>query len=104
MRSARRGLPPNILRDQSTVLAMVRVYCADAHGSPRNEPCADCAALLEYAHARLTRCPYGTAKTTSRHCPTHCYRPRERAAMRDVMRRAGPRMLWRHPFLVLHHL
>jgi len=99
-----RHAPANIVRDQQTVTAMVRVYCADAHGSPRGEPCGECRSLVEYAQARLAHCPYGAAKTTCRECPIHCYRPRERAAMRDVMRHAGPRMLWRHPLLALRHL
>ena len=30
-------------------------------------------------------------------CPTHCYAPKEREAIREVMRWAGPRMIWYAP-------
>lgn len=97
-----RALPLNIQRDQRTVAAMVRIYCAGRHGG--DSLCAACAALLEYADERLARCPFEEEKTTCRDCPIHCYKPPERTAMKDVMRYAGPRMLLRHPILAIRHL
>jgi hypothetical protein len=97
-------LPLNIVRDQRTVEAMVRVYCRHAHPATGEAPCPPCAELLAYAEARLARCPFGDQKTTCRECPIHCYRPAERARMRVVMKSAGPRMLWRHPLLAVRHL
>jgi len=102
--SAPRSWPPNIARDFATVSAMVRIYCHDKHGTPRGELCCACAALTDYAAMRLEKCPYGTEKTTCRECPIHCYKPAERATMRDVMIYAGPRMLVRHPLLAVRHL
>lgn len=96
-------VPANIRRDARTVAAMVRIYCAGKHGR-RATLCAPCEALLCYADDRLTKCPFGEEKTTCRDCPIHCYRPVERTAMKDVMRYAGPRMLWRHPLLAIRHL
>ncbi len=101
-RSSRR-LPDNIVWDIATVAAMVEIYCRDKHQADR-DLCPDCAALLAYALLRLEKCPYGADKTTCRVCPTHCYRPAQRALMAGVMRYAGPRMLWRHPWLALRHL
>lgn len=96
--------PPNIVLDARTVSAMVRTFCRDVHGHSSGGLCEACAALLEYAEQRLARCPFGPEKTTCRECPIHCYRPAQRSAMKDVMRQAGPRMLWRHPWLALRHL
>ena len=96
--------PPNIVRDSRTIAAMVRIYCRDFHGLRGGVLCDACAALLDYADLRLSRCPFGPEKTTCRECVIHCYRPAERAAMKDVMRHAGPRMLWRHPCLAIRHL
>ena len=50
--------PGRIEREKRTVAAMVRIYCrAHGHGRAKDEAlCAECAALLEYSHARLTRC------------------------------------------------
>lgn len=95
-------VPFNIRMDKRTVSAMVRIYCRGAHGNV-GDFCSDCKTLLDYAHARLERCPFGHRKTTCAKCPIHCYRPRERDAMRRVMRDAGRRMFPRHPWLTLWH-
>ena len=95
--------PAPIVLEKKTVAAMVAIYCHDHHDQ-RNGLCAECQALLSYSHGRLDRCPYGGEKPVCRECPIHCYRPTERAAMRGVMRHAGPKMLLRHPWLALLHL
>jgi hypothetical protein len=102
--AARPDLPRNIQLDLQTVSAMVRLYCKREHAASANALCDRCAALLAYAEARLAICPFGDEKTTCRECPVHCYRPAERAEMKVVMREAGPRMLWRHPWLAIRHL
>ena len=63
---------------------MVGLYCRKKEGYPI--PCAECAALIRYAHDRLDRCVFGEAKTSCRRCPVHCYRPAMREKMRRVMR------------------
>jgi hypothetical protein len=97
------GIPRAIATEKKTVAAMVRIYCAGHHDAA-GVPCATCAALQRYSHARLDACPYGVDKPTCRECPIHCYRPPEREAMREVMRFAGPRMMLRHPWLSVVHL
>jgi hypothetical protein len=82
---------------------MVHLFCRDRHGRP-HALCRECDTLARYADARLERCPFGSSKTTCRVCPVHCYRPAERAAMKVVMSQAGPKMLYRHPWLALRHL
>lgn len=84
---------------------MVRIYCAEhRHEAPDGCTCATCRDLLAYAHQRLDRCPYGDDKPSCKACPIHCYQPARREEMRQVMREAGPRMLWRHPWLAIVHL
>jgi hypothetical protein len=95
-------IPRVIAREKKTVQAMVRIYCADHHGG--GALCESCRGLLDYSHQRLDHCPYGEEKPTCKECPVHCYKPDRRAEMRDVMRYAGPRMLWRHPWLAVVHL
>jgi hypothetical protein len=97
-------VPGNIRRDRKTVAAMMRIYCRDRHGRPHGSLCQDCTDLAGYADVRLVKCPFGSRKTTCRVCPIHCYRPAERAAMKVVMRDAGPKMLSEHPWLALRHL
>ncbi len=87
-----------------TVAAMVRITCHDRHGTRGDDLCETCRRLLSYAYERLACCPFGAIKTTCRECPIHCYKPAERTAMKDVMRHAGPQMIWRHPALAIRHL
>jgi hypothetical protein len=88
--------------DIKTVEAMIRLYCKHHH---KGEPlCTDCEELFAYAQARLSRCPLKADKPTCQNCPIHCYSQEMRDAVAQVMRFAGPRMLFHHPLLALRHL
>lgn len=81
---------------------MIDIYCR-AHHAAGATPCDECGRLLEYAFCRLDRCPFGADKTPCARCPVHCYSPAMRERIKEVMRYAGPRMLYRHPILALLH-
>ncbi|ASK54071.1 nitrous oxide-stimulated promoter family protein [Vibrio tarriae] len=91
-----------LLTEFRTVQAMIAIYCRDHH--QKTGMCSECLALMEYAETRLDRCPYGEEKPTCNRCPIHCYKPEQKAMMREVMRYAGPRMLLPHPILSFRHL
>lgn len=98
---------PRLKREFNTLAAMLRIHCHDHHGAaaPGEQGlCAECGELLAYARKRLVNCPFGVDKPTCANCQIHCYGPRQREAVRTVMRHAGPRMLLRHPVLALAHL
>ena len=97
-----RPTTPRLLRELQTIEAMTRIYCADHHGSAR--PCADCQALMTYAAKRLAVCTFGEDKPVCAKCQVHCYGKVMRDKVREVMRYAGPRMIWRHPWLALMHV
>ena len=82
---------------------MVAIYCRNRHKS-REIPCAECAALLDYARRRLDNCPFQEIKPACNDCLVHCYSARMRERVKSVMRYAGPRMMLRHPWLALMHL
>jgi hypothetical protein len=82
---------------------MVALYCHDQHGTNK-ELCAECSAMHDYALMRLARCPFQEGKTTCAKCAVHCYKPQMREQIRQVMRYAGPRMMWRHPLMAIQHL
>jgi hypothetical protein len=88
-------------REWETVSAMLRIYCRDVHGESL---CPDCQALMSYVELRLDRCRFGKDKPTCAKCPVHCYRRQRREEIKAVMRYAGPRMMWEHPWLSLRHL
>ena len=89
--------------ERQTLKTMIALYCRDQH-KPQEGLCAECAALQEYALARLERCTFGAGKPKCAACPIHCYKPAMRDAIRVVMRYAGPRMLARHPVLAVRHM
>ena len=89
-------------REMKTVRAMIALYCRDRHGT-RRDLCRDCCCLWGYAQRRVDRCPFRGEKPTCVSCTVHCYSPAMRDRIREVMRYAGPRMIWRHPVLALWH-
>ena len=93
---------PRRSRELRTIVAVVSVYCRGNHRR-HAELCSGCVELTEYARKRLERCPFQDRKPTCATCPIHCYQPRIREQVRAVMRYSGPRLLWRHPILMLRH-
>jgi len=81
---------------------MIRLYCRDLHGT-KTDLCSACLELLTYSTERLAQCPFQQGKTTCARCPVHCFRSAMRGKIQAVMRQAGPRMPYRHPFLALCH-
>jgi len=92
-----------LARERRTLKVMLALYCRDHH-HPERGLCDECATLSAYAERRLDLCVYGGDKPTCLNCPMHCYQPRMRERVKDVMRYAGPRMLKRHPILAVRHL
>ncbi len=90
-------------RERAVVTQMIGVYCRGNHATARGQLCDECAALTEYAQARIGRCPFMATKTFCSQCKVHCYAPAQRQAIKDVMRYAGPRMLLHHPIMTVHH-
>ncbi|MES9862577.1 MAG: nitrous oxide-stimulated promoter family protein [Candidatus Thiodiazotropha sp. LLP2] len=96
-------MSPRIKREQKTIAAMMVIYCRDYHHS-NGKLCSECENLLDYAERRLESCPFKSEKPACNHCTVHCYSKQMRTRVQDVMRYAGPRMLFRHPLMSLFHL
>jgi hypothetical protein len=94
---------PGIRREKKTMEVMLRIYCAGHHGSD-SALCGECQKLLAYAHQRLDVCPFQEDKPACNLCTVHCYSACMRDRVKEVMRYAGPRMMFRHPWLSLLHL
>jgi len=92
----------NLTQERATVRAMIQIYCKGTHQS--KELCDECSNLWEYAELRLDKCPFGVEKPTCENCTVHCYKPEMRQQIREVMRYAGPRMIWHHPVMAIRHL
>ena len=90
-------------RERIVVHHMIEAYCRGKRGTRRGSLCPECARLTEYTDMRISRCPFMATKTFCSQCHVHCYAPEKLQAIKDVMRYAGPRMLLRHPVLVVRH-
>lgn len=91
-----------ISREKLTIKKMIDLYqakCPQASAEPEHYE-----ALFAYAQKRLDKCVFGEEKPACKQCPVHCYQPAKREEMKQIMRWAGPRMLWRHPILTVRHL
>lgn len=89
------------------VTELIQLYCHDKHkgrSKNANNMCSECQALDAYAQSRIRQCPFMTSKTFCSNCKVHCYDPEEREAIRQVMHYAGPRLLLKHPIIVIHHM
>lgn len=94
---------PRLARELATMRAMVHLYCRSLHDGDFGL-CRECEELMQYATRRIDRCVFGEDKPTCARCTVHCYNTAMRERVRDVMRYAGPRMIWRHPLLALAHV
>lgn len=90
-------------REKEVITLMIKLYCEKKHKSKRDELCAECVELLEYAHKRLTNCKFQNEKSTCSRCPIHCYKKDMRIKVKDVMRFSGPRILIYRPIEFLRH-
>lgn len=86
---------------------MIAIYCAGNHADREHDAeglCPECAEFAAYARTRSDRCPMIETKAFCANCPVHCYKPSMREKIRQVMRYAGPRMIWHHPVDACRHL
>jgi hypothetical protein len=85
----------------------VEVYCNGKHQPreklPFNLPenlgerqlCDECADFMEYSVARRLKCPLEVEKPSCKHCRIHCYAPKQREKIREIMSYAGKKMMMR---------
>lgn len=90
-------------KEKKLVSQMIALYCKKKHGG-KKELCPACAELYAYARQRSDHCPFMETKTFCSNCRVHCYTPRMREQIQQVMRFSGPRMLFHHPIAALKHV
>lgn len=90
-------------REKQLVFQMIALYCRKKHRM-RGKLCEECAALEAYARTRSDLCPFMDTKTFCSNCKVHCYKPEMRDKIRKVMRFSGPRMIFHHPIVAIHHV
>lgn len=90
-----------IEREKKIVTQMIKLYCRHKEGN--KELCDQCNQLIIYATTRLDHCKFGNEKKSCKSCSIHCYKPDMKARIKQVMRWAGPRMLFYHPIESIRH-
>ena len=108
-------------RDLKVLVRFVQVYCRDRHQDAQKTGvtlkthdveaiagapvllCDACAKLLAHAFIKRTRCPMDP-KPACKHCPQHCYHPRYRAMIREVMKSSGRKLVMSGRLDYLYHL
>ena len=89
--------------EKKTIKTMIKMYCNKFH-KPIGDFCQECVELFKYAEERLKNCQFGEDKPICEKCPIHCYKINMREEVREVMRYAGPRMIYKHPIMGFRHL
>ena len=89
-------------REKCVVTQMIELYSRKKHGG--RELCPECRELAEYARQRSDRCPFMENKTFCSNCKVHCYKPKMRQKIKEVMRFSGPRMIFHHPISAVRHV
>ena len=82
-------------REKRVVKIMIQKYCTDFHNS--ETLCNECDDLLNYSIKHLLACPFAENKPVCSKCTIHCYSKNYKKLMQQVMRYAGPKMLYEHP-------
>ncbi|HBO34614.1 MAG TPA: nitrous oxide-stimulated promoter family protein [Anaerolineaceae bacterium] len=89
-------------QEQATIASMTRLFCKAKHNT-QTSLCEDCQDLLAYAQERVARCLFLPDKPVCARCPVHCYQAPYRERVREVMRYAGPRLMFKDPIAVVRH-
>lgn len=110
-----------LVRDLKIMVRFVGIYCDNRHKEAtritvRTKPlgvpdavagavelCSECAKLLRHALVKRLHCPMDP-KPACKHCPNHCYHPKYREAIREVMKYSGMRMVVTGRLDYLFHL
>ncbi len=90
-------------QEKEMVTKMIQIYCHGRHHT-KNAMCSECQELSDYANMRSNKCPFMETKTFCSNCKVHCYKTDMRNKIKEVMRYAGPRMIFHHPVAAIRHL
>ncbi len=90
-------------QEQRMLEFMIQIYCRGNHKQGKTI-CKECRQLLDYAAERTRKCPFMQTKSFCSACKVHCYAPDRRKKIQDVMRYAGPRMIFYHPLPAILHM
>lgn len=89
-------------KEKKIVKLMILLYCKDH--KHLESPCESFSELIEYVNMRIDTCPFTETKTYCSNCKVHCYKKDMRDKIKEVMRYAGPRIIFSHPMITIDHM
>lgn len=89
-------------REEETISIMIHMYCKSEHD--QEFLCEECRKLKEYTHFRISKCPFQEKKPACQNCIIHCYKPGMKEYVKEVMKKSGPKMIFKHPYLAVLHI
>ncbi|MHC5109344.1 MAG: nitrous oxide-stimulated promoter family protein [Planctomycetota bacterium] len=110
-----------VARDIRTLVLFISLYCRHRHKDVAKEPvavqavdfeaiggsapmlCPDCTKLLVHASVKRIHCPVHP-KPACKHCHQHCYYPKYRERIKEVMKFSGRRLVLSGRLDLLLHL
>ncbi len=116
-----RSLDKKVKRDLRTLARFIETFCKGRHKDASKQPvdlkthevenvigrplalCEDCARLMAHAFVKRALCPF-EPKPACKHCPRHCYHPKYREQIREVMKYSGWRLVLRGRLDYLLHM
>lgn len=93
-------------RDRATLEAIGSIYCRRHHRDIVKDGtglCASCREAVEATLERAQSCPNGH-RDNCQDCSVKCQRGEGQQRIREIMRYAAPRMLFRHPLMTFVYL
>ena len=93
-------------KDLKTLEAMARIYCSKWHAASAKDAagvCEECRTAVEATFNRADACPYDHAHNCQ-DCTTKCQRGENQERIKQIMRYAAPRMIYRHPLMTFEYL
>lgn len=112
---------PKLEHDLKTLVLFIETFCRNKHAGLERisvrmrthdvaavaghpvELCPECAKLLMHAFVKRSHCPMNP-KPQCKHCPNHCYDPKYRYQIRQVMKYSGIRLFLKGRVHYLAHL
>ena len=91
-------------KEIEVIKLMIEIYCHGKNHTQDKTLGPECRDLLDYSIKRTNLCPFMETKTFCSNCKVHCYQTNKREKIKEIMKFAGPRMLFHHPILAIMHL
>lgn len=84
-------------------MVLLMIYIFGRHHLGQRMLSQELRSLAQYCFVRLDYCQFGEGKGPCKRCPIHCYSPKRRAQIRQIMRWSGPRVFFLAPIQAIRH-